>query len=202
LLFALLLAGCQKPPEAKPPPNEALRMAFVYGAPGEKDFTRLVSIQTYGAAPSAGEHWTIVDAKGFVAEVVITGPEAGECDHCPTHRMLARVAERRDEPGASPVALGPATGPLRHARISRSNWSWHSNLTNDKFVFELEVDADGDGQPDLARWVRGPRVEYEIRARIGGSWVAREHWLTDDILDVMDKCPEPPEPPEPDSGCP
>lgn len=189
-LLVLMLAGCHNAPDAAPPSNDTLRMAFVYGAPGEKDLTRVVSIQTYGSAPSAGEHWTIVDAKGFVADVVITNPQPGECDHCPTHRMLARVLERRAEPGTSPVAIGPATGPLRRARITRSNWAWHSHLTHDKFVFELEVDADGDGRPDLARWVRGPRVEYEIRARLSTGWVVRERWLTDDVLDVPDRCPE------------
>lgn len=178
-------------------------MAFVYGAPGEKDFSRAISVQTWASpAPSAGEHWTVVDAQGFVADVVITEPEPGECDHCPTHRMLARVVEHRGNTGSAMVAIGPATGPLRHARITRSDSSSHSHLSDDRYTFELEVDADGDGLPDLARWVRGPRVEYEIRARIGGVWSAREHWMTDDILDVQDKCPDAPEDYDADSGCP
>jgi hypothetical protein len=199
-LFAIVVAGCHGAPSAKPPPNDQLRMAFVYGAPGEQGFGRMISIQTYGRAAKKGEHWTVVDPRGFVADAEITEPEPGECDHCPPHRMLARVLEHRAEWGANYVAIGPASGPLRSARIIRSNWQAHSQLDDDKFTFELEIDADGDGIADLARWVRGPHVEYELRARIGGSWVPRERWLTDDILDVTDKCPDPPT--DDDDGCP
>lgn len=202
-VLVLLLSGCGRPPEAQPPPNDQLRMALVYGAPGEEGLERVVSIQTWARpAPAPGEHWTIVDAEGFVADVVITEPEPGDCDHCPTHRMLARVTERRRDAGTPRVALGPATGPLRHARVTRSNGGWHGELTEGRYVFELEIDADGDGRADLARWVRGSRVEYEIRARVSGRWIARERWLTDDILDVNDVCPDAPDDGEPEAGCP
>lgn len=199
-VFAIVLLGCGGAPSAKPPPNDRLRMAFVRGAPGEDRLDRMVSIETYVSPARKGEHWTVIDARGLVADVEITEPHPGECDHCPPHRMLARVLEHRADWGTDYVAIGPASGPLRYARITRSNWQWHGQLEADKFTFELEIDADGDGVGDLARWVRGPHVEYEIRARIAGSWAPRERWLTDDILDVMDKCPD--QPSDEDDGCP
>jgi len=208
VLIAICLVSCvtgsasdRLPKTASPPPNDQLRMAFVYGAPNEKDLTRLVSVQTYRTSPRKGERWTLVDTKGFLADVEITEPEPGECDHCPPFRMLARVLEHRgDKDGTERLAIGPATGPLRNARITKTNWQWHSQLHDKEFTFELEIDADGDGAGDIARWVRGPQIEYEIRARIGGVWTPRERWLTADILDVMDRCPD--SPTDDDDGCP
>jgi hypothetical protein len=116
--------------------------------------------------------------------------------------MVARVVESRPraEWGTDYVALGPSAGPLRNARITNVNWQWHSQLHDKEWTLQLEVDADGDGVPDLARYVRGPQVTYEIRARVGGVWSARETWVTDDILDVMDRCPD--SPTNDDDGCP
>ena len=51
-------------------------MAWVFGAPEEQDFTRVVSVQTYVHAPQQGEHWTVIDKQGLLADVEITDPEA------------------------------------------------------------------------------------------------------------------------------
>lgn len=184
-LLACLVWGCAPAPTPIPVVTD-LRLANVHSAEGKAGED--VIIATWASPPPhAGEHWTIIDAKGFVADAVIDRAAPGECDHCERFRFIAHTTGVDMKRWSGLIAVGPASGPLQRARVLSSLRMWWNAKEPEKWVKELTVDVDGNGSPDLARWVRGPHVTYEIRARVGNDWIVLERWMTADVLDLEDK---------------
>lgn len=149
-------------------------------------------VGSWTTAPAPAARYALVDDAGVLGVVEVTGEVTeNECDHCPTHRFHVRAPSMRS-PATHVVAVGPLAEPLPNARVifATTEW-WDAKSSDGSWVRELEVDLDGDGAADLARYARGPQVEYEVRRREGTAWRPIAHWTTPFVLDSEDVDPEP-----------
>lgn len=122
-------------------------------------------------APAAvGEWLDVVDEKGFVARVKVVSLEPATCGKL----VYARARARAPWPGidralaGAAVALGPSRGRPSRARVLRPE------ETGEPRAGRMLIDADGDGQPDLAR-----QLSLECSADRGHSAACLETWVRD-----------------------
>jgi hypothetical protein len=200
-LALILLAGCAHRP-APSSGGPALQVVEVDHPDAELPKVRgELVLGSWGRAPRAGERYALYGAKGAQATAeVVADYDGPECDHCPGHRVWARLRD-----GAAPadgwIAVGPLAPGAPAPRLlfrDPDPLKRYDECHPERWLRELSLDTDGDGEADLERWVAGASVRYELRQRQGGAWRVVQRYFLPAVLDARDRC-EPGEPP--DAGC-
>lgn len=160
--------------------RRAVAEVHVYTFVGTSAIGRLQGLST----PRRGERYTIVDAGGAIAEVIVGAVERIDTDGCPGEFYVqAHVTEtaRLNPPGGGDVwAIGPTRERLDRARIvDPSTVATPPQPASFDRRLQLVFDRDGDRVPDvflyhaycdgprLTAWGVGPELCVEVWASEG-----------------------------------
>lgn len=148
------------------------QMVFVEPRRGEPSAPAEVTLIGVTGELRAGDEYDVFDDEGFAARVrVLSVARTNDC--CPGfvyQRGLARVGEaHHDIDAGRAVAVGPARWPRRAARLMSWNGAGDFAAPPPGLATTLIhlVDLDGDGAPELARYLYqcagGPMVPWSGR---------------------------------------
>jgi hypothetical protein len=126
--------------------NDGLTMGGTQASPT----AGLVILSRGGDLARAGSMFSVLDARGYAGLVRITAQSDSHDDIFPSVFYAARIAGRDPviKAGEHVVAVGPVGAPLPHASF-RVLGDVASNDLSDAWRTTVQVDLDGDGNPDV-----------------------------------------------------
>jgi hypothetical protein len=141
-----------------------------------------VTVLAFPGRTRNGEKYDIVDEQGYVGRVVVKSVDETSCGDTKYQQAVAAFVgphARRDGSGLM-VALGPILHAPGHAKVMMDPGN-HTLPPAGKANLQPAIDIDGDGIPDLARYVvyncRTPKTTnpdgdtcIETWGREGVSW--------------------------------
>jgi hypothetical protein len=123
-------------------------------------------VQWIGSFDFAGSVFALIEEDGYTGMIRLRREE-GHCFDCPGPEIEADLIAGRGPSGRGlSVAVGPIDTPPIRARLRRFDVD-RFHMTSSEWRVTLEVDLDGDRQPDL-EWVT--RCKHWISSPCSGKW--------------------------------